>query len=357
MPVTRVDLRHDYVLNHCTRYLARDSTDPRHDFGQYAAGDARATVCEAWRFPIVDSYFDADAPDRGYGFNTVTFVYGGRKDPPPAKVELVGTFAELYAPIPLEPVRFLDDDTGWFAVSVRVPKGQVHRYLFRVDGTWTEDPVNPQQVTGETGRVWSRFFTDACQVPLVLTRRERDILDRLVAHLLPFRLDENRAFVQQVYNSLDRNARFQQFPLAYRLDEEVGVVNYIDKLLARTEQHNADDYHTCLALVDGILRSRYGGLDPLMLPPDAYKDLYDEMATNSVAGWDTARYADPRFFLLLLRRHAMTGAFVHPKAGGNSGSVGWMYLESRFRDEQDETLFDWRRAIEAPLGHNTDYRG
>jgi hypothetical protein len=34
-----------------------------------------------------------------------------------------------------------------------------------------------------------------------------------------------------------------------------------------------------------------------------------------------------------------------------------MYLETRFRDDQDNTLFDWRRAIEAPLGHNTDYRG
>ena len=53
----------------------------------------------------------------------------------------------------------------------------------------------------------------------------------------------------------------------------------------------------------------------------------------------------------------MTGAFVHPKAGGNSGAAGWSYLEGRFTDAQGQTLFDWRRALEVPLGHNTDYRG
>jgi hypothetical protein len=34
-----------------------------------------------------------------------------------------------------------------------------------------------------------------------------------------------------------------------------------------------------------------------------------------------------------------------------------VYLESRYRDSEDHTLFDWRAAIEAPLGDNTDYRG
>ena len=50
-----------YVLNHCTKYLARDNTDPRHDYGQYDAGDPRARIAEAWRFPIVDSYYDGRA--------------------------------------------------------------------------------------------------------------------------------------------------------------------------------------------------------------------------------------------------------------------------------------------------------
>ena len=163
--------------------------------------------------------------------------------------------------------------------------------------------------------------------------------------------------IRSVYESLDRGQRAQQFPLAYRLDEEVGVVNYIDKLVARDEQHNADDYHTCLSIIGNLIRSRSGYRDPGSAPPEFYVDLYGQMESDRVDGWDTSRYGSPRFFILLLRRHAMTGAFVHPRRGGNSGTAGWMYLEDRFRDASGNTLFDWRRAIEAPLGHNTDYRG
>src|SRR5439155_8063365 len=123
------------------------------------------------------------------------------------------------------------------------PKGQVHTYVFEVDHRRELDPVNPQQSTADDGRTWSRFFTDNCQVPLVPSRRERDLLARLVRHLLPFRLAANSTLIRSFYDNLDDGARRQQFPLAYRLDEEVGVVNYIDKVLARAEQHNADDYH------------------------------------------------------------------------------------------------------------------
>jgi hypothetical protein len=353
--VTIVQRGDEYVLNHCARYLARAVSERRHDFGQFARDDTRAEVCESWRFPVVDSHYDGESVEASYSYNDVTFVYAAR-DRSPEAVGLVGTFGDLYESVPLQPVRFLGEPTGYHAVTVRVPKGQVHRYLYTVDGQLTADPVNPQQERSDNGVLWSRFFTDACHIPLFLTRRERDVLGRLVAHLLPFRLPENRRFVEQIYNDLDRARREDQFPLLYRLDEEVGVVNYIDKLLARSEQHNADDYRTCLSIIDGLLRSRFG-LDPLMLSPEVYADLYAEMATNRVEGWDTSRYGDPKSFLLLLRRHAMTGAFAHPKSGGNSGAVGWMYLESHYRDEEDRTLFDWRRAIEAPLGRSADYRG
>ena len=53
--VTRDDT---YVLNYSTKYLARDNSDARHNYGQYASGDPRARIAEAWRFPIVDSYYD-----------------------------------------------------------------------------------------------------------------------------------------------------------------------------------------------------------------------------------------------------------------------------------------------------------
>lgn len=355
MAVTVVERDDVYVLNHCTRFLARGDSGPRHDFGQFAPEDDRATVCEAWRFPIIDAFHDPAEP-RSYDFNTVTFVHDGRRTKP-TTVEVVGTFGDLFDPVPLEPVKFLGDDTGFWSVSVKVRKGQVHHYLLGVDGEWLPDRINPQEERRDNGGVWSRFFTDACQVPLVLSMRERELLGRVVSHLLPFRLAENSTFMRTVYSNLDRSRRGEEFPLAYKLDEEVGVVNYIDKVLAREERHNADDYHQCLAIIDGLLRRRSGGIDPLMLAPEAYAALYDEMAANRVDGWDTGRYAEPRFFLLLLRRHAMTGAFTHPRSGGNSGAAGWSYLETRFRDAQDGTLFDWRRALEAPLGHNTDYRG
>jgi hypothetical protein len=345
-----------YVLNHCTRFLARDSRDGRHNFGQYDAGDPRAAICEAWRFPVVDSHSDGVSVETSYPYNDVTFVYDGR-DTPPRSVAIVGTFGDLWSPIPMRALRFLDAETGLFSVTVRVPKAQVHVYKLLVDGAHVVDPINPQRAVLDNGQTWSRFFTEACQVPIVLGRRERELLGRLVAHVLPFRSDENSRFLRRVYAALDRAARTRAYPLAYRLDEDVGVVNYIDKVLARSEQHNADDYRTCLSIVDGLLRARNAGADPLTLPPDVYVDLYGEMETDHVDGWDTGRYGSPRFFLLLLRRHAMTGAFAHPRSGGNSGTVGWTYLESRFRDERGGTLFDWRRAIEAPLGHNTDYRG
>jgi hypothetical protein len=345
-----------YVLNHCTRFLARDGDERRHDFGQYAADDPRARICDAWRFPIVDSYFDGDSVEASYQYNVVTFVHDGRGDAP-TSVAVAGTFAELYAPVELRPVSFLGAPSGLWAITVRVPKGQVHVYKLGVDGAWRTDPLNPQTLRLDNGRTWSRFFTEGCQIPLELSRTERELLGRLVAHLLPFRLEENSRFIREVYERLDRRAREQQFPLAYRLDEEVGVVNYIDKLLAREERHYADDYRSCLDIIDALLRDRYPGRDPVTLPPETFEDLYNEMATDLVAGWDTGRYGSPRFFLLLLRRHAMTGAFVHPRHGGNSGTAGWVYLESRYRDAQDRTLFDWRAAIEAPLGRDTEYRG
>jgi hypothetical protein len=270
---------------------------------------------------------------------------------------VIGTFGDLCTPVPMRAVEFLGEPTGLFALTARVPKGQVHTYTFLLDGRPALDAVNPQRATLDNGVEWSRFFTECCQIPLELTRRERDVLRRLVNHLLPFCLAENRAFIRGVYDSLDRAARAEQYPLAYKLDADIGVVNYIDKVIARSERHNADDYHTCLRIIDGLLRIRTGGLDPVDAAPELYVDLYDEMATDRVAGWDTGRYGSPRFFLLLLRRHAMTGAFAHPRHGGNSGAAGWMYLEDRFRDAAGRTLFDWRGPIEAPLGHNTDYRG
>jgi hypothetical protein len=356
MAATVVASDDQYVLGHCARYLARDEHDPRHNFGQYQTGDPRAAISDAWRFPVVDTFWDGASAVDSYRYNRVTFVCDGRASHP-GSVEVVGTFGDLYTPITLPPISFAGQPTGYYAVAVQVPKSQVHIYKYRVDGGWQLDPVNPQQTVVDNGQLWSRFFTDDCPMPIELSRRERDLLSRLITPLLPFRLPENQVFIRTVFDNLDQAARAEQFPLAYLLDEDVGAVNYIDKVIAREERHNAYAYHTCLAIIDGILRARNGAEDPLNVPLDQYTKLYDEMGTDHVDGWDTNRYGSPRFFLLMLRRHSITGAFAHPRYGGNSGAAGWEYLEDRYTDQGGATLFDWRRAIEAPLGHSTDYRG
>jgi Gluconate 2-dehydrogenase subunit 3 len=134
-------------------------------------------------------------------------------------------------------------------------------------------------------------------------------------------------------------------------------VNFIDNILAREEHHHRLDYQICLKLIDEVLRQRYPGSEPCDLEGEAFVTLYNEMATDRVVGWDRARYKSPSYFLQLLRRHAFTGAFAHPKYGGNVQAAGWAYLEERYTNSAAQTVFSWRRAIEPPLGASPEYRG
>jgi hypothetical protein len=328
-----VDRDAQYVLNHCTRFLARKS----------------GPISEPFHFPVIDSHWNGESAETSYRFNDVTFVLDAAGNQF-GDVAVVGTFADLYQPVPLHSIDFLQAPTGIWAVTVRVPKGQVHHYKFIIEGTPRLDPVNPQRQRLDNGEEWSRFFTQGCAVPITFETWEIRLLERLVGHLLPFQLKENRDFVAEQYNKLNRQARDAQFPLAYRMDESVGVVNFLDKLLAREEAHNLDDYRICLRIIEKLLRERFPGRDPAALGRQVFVDLYDELASDQVAGWDATAYGSPAYFLVLLRRHTMTGAFAHPKHGGNAGAIGWAYLEERFP-------FEWRLALEAPLGQNLEYRG
>ena len=347
-----------YILNHCARFLTRRNTDARHDFGQYGPADPRARICEAWRFPIIDSYAGTD-DENSYAFNKVTFVYSADAADAgsPGQISVIGTFANLYEPVPLAPVRFLDAPTGYFAVSLGIPKGQAYRYKFIVDGRAMLDPVNPQEIHEANGHAWSRFFTHLCTQPLSFESWELSILERLVDHIMPFRTKDGQDFLQFFYNQLDQQQREQQYSFSYRLDQSIGIVNFIDNLVAREERHHLVDYKICLNLIAGIVRKRAPGIEPARASKEIYIDLYGEMASGKVRDWDTSKYNDPAYFLQMLRRHAFTGAFSHPKYGGNANALGWRYLADRFRDTNGGTLFDWQRAIEQPLGVNLDYRG
>ena len=137
------------ILNQCAKYLAR-------------AGDPATDCAEAWRFPLLgpDRSLPADAVDDTH--NEVTFVYRLPPDAtPPREVGVVGTFADLYQALPLPPVFFLGDPTGYYAVTCRVPQAQVHTYQLVVDGRLTPDPINPQRVVLDNGKTWSRFSPTA----------------------------------------------------------------------------------------------------------------------------------------------------------------------------------------------------
>jgi hypothetical protein len=344
----QIPVREDQdILNYCAKYIARENADPRHNFGQYDPTEYRARVCDPWRFPIIDNYSDGQDFIASYAFNEVTFVFAAQSQPqPPNQVGVVGTFANLYEPLPLRRLKFQDVQTPYFAVTAVVPKGEVHTYKFVVDGQPMLDPINPQRAVLDNGKAWSRFFTQNCSQPISLERWEYALLQRLTDHILPFRTEEGQRALQQ--NLVTKT---------FLLDQSVGAVNFIDKLIAREENHYLDDYKICLELIDRVLRQRNPFEEPEFMPKQMFVDLYNQMANNNVPGWDFNRYGNPRFFLQLLRRHTFTGAFCHPKYGGNTQGVGWAYLEEKYRDATGKTLFDWRRAIERPLGSDSDYHG
>lgn len=347
MAVLTVDRDDHDILNHCAKYLARETSDSRHNFGQYDPAEFRARVCEPWRFPLIESHSDGQDFTASYAWNDVTLVFAAQSQAEaPSEVSVVGTFANLYEPLQLRRLQFQGDDTPFFAVTVVVPKGEVHTYKFLVDGQPIVDPINPQLAVLDNGRIWSRFFTQECTQPICLERWEQQLLQRLTDHILPFRTQEGQRALQQ---NLVGNT--------FLLDQSVGAVNFIDKLIAREENHYFDDYKTCLELIDRLLRQRNPFGEPSAMPKPMFVQLYAEMASNNVPGWDYGRYGSPRFFLQLLRRHTFTGAFCHPKYGGNTHAAGWAYLEERFRDTDGKTLFDWRRAIERPIGNDADYHG
>ena len=350
--VDRGDL---YVLNNAAKYLARAFLDARHNYGQFPAGDVRSYIAESWRFPIVDAWADGTNFVPDYAVNSVTFVYPVFPgSSPPKSVSVIGTFATLFEPIDLKPIA----GEPLLAVTVILPKGRAYTDQYLVDGTPTLDPVNPQRVVLDNGRTWSGFFTDLCTVPIIFEDWELTLLDRLTQRILPFHTDAGQNFLRRFVDSLGTADQETQYTNAYRLDEPVGVVNFIDKLVAKQENHRLADYRLCLVQIDRAVRAAYPFAEPQDMPDQVFDDLYAQMAGNAVPGWDTNAYGNPAFFLKLLRRHAYEGAFSHPKYGGNAGAAGWAYLEGRFTDPTSGgTLFNWERIMEPPLGTSTDYRG
>ena len=353
-PIPLIDLSHTYVLNSATKHLAREELPARNTYGDPPpAGDPRGQISEAWRFPIIDRHASTPPAASDTGVNKVTFVVRDRDLGQPTSVAVVGSFAPLYERIALSPVLFQGQETGFRACSVLVPKQQVHVYRYLVDGKPVNDPINPQVRRLENGNTWSLFFTEGCSQLITFQPWEARLMARLTETILPFRTSDGEQFLKRHVDALDRQAAENSFPFSYRLDNSVGAVNYIDKILSREERHHRMNYRLCLRIIDGLLRQRNPFTDTYLMSREMYGELYDQMLNGpdgNVPGWPYGEYGRPRFFMELLRRHTYTGAFSHPKYGGNAGAAGWEFLASRYP-------FDWQAALEAPLGRNPDYRG
>jgi hypothetical protein len=335
-----------HVLNRCTKYLARDTTlPPRHSyFNHLSALPAAAQFLEGWRFPIVDTHREEGDPLGVQRWNVVTFVWRvADLGDLPQRVEVLGTFRPTHEPLRL---RRLDDSRYWVG-SLRMPTGISVDYVFRVDGRYVLDPINPRQRTTPDKSRWSFFWTDYCYTPVCLERWETAILQRFTSHILPLNTFEASIFLSQ----LDPATLGASRSNLYRFDQPAGVVNFIDKLISGPELHYRDDYKACLREINRLLRLRNPYQEPAQMPEEMYVAMYEQMGRGDVPGWDAGVYDNPAHFLRTLRRHCFMGAFSHPKYGGNPGGFAWDYLAEAFPP------FAWREGLEPPLGTNAAYRG
>ena len=333
----------DYLYNHITKSFARQLTD----------NQPTSQIAEAWRFPLLDCYRSND-DNNSYYFNEVTFVYPINRAAPPESVAVIGTFHHLYEPVPLQRL----EDSMYYTVTLKIPKGQVHYYRFLVDGRQELDGINPQRQVMNDGEEWSRFFTQSCTIPISFERWEWVLLERLTDHILPFRTEDGRRFMNQYNNNqMDHTTKARLQGRAHLLDQSVGVVNYIDKIVAREEHHRLIDYKICLEICDKVLRQRNPYQEPADMSHEMFVQLYEEMGRDNVPAWGYMRYSSPLFFLELLPKHTLAGAFSHPKYGGNAACAGWAFLSERYKDKQGKSLFNWKLAIEKPLGLSEEYYG
>ena len=338
------------VFNYCTKYLIRDSSNESSD-------EERPT--EGWRFPLVMTKLHTEESVAGK-LNEVTFIYKKRKNETVETVEVSGSFLPLYKTLPLQPLLFMGEPSGLYYLTLILPVGKGYYYRYIVNGKPTLDPINPQKTKFKNGKEWSFFFTDYYNYSNDFEEWEMNLLHRLVEQIAPFRTEEAQNFINRFYQGLPRGEK-EAMPI-YKLDESVGEINYITNILAREERHHLQDYKICIKLIDQTLRQRNPIVNSWQVSEELINDLYNEMASGNVPGWDYQQYSDPKHFIKLLRRHAITGAFCHPRHGGNIGCAGWNYLKEKYsiKDEKGQitgTYFNWDLAMEKPFGKNADYKG
>jgi Gluconate 2-dehydrogenase subunit 3 len=346
----------EQILNYCTKHLARGVKL----FSEDVSSDSfnLSTISENWRFPIVEPALDDNG---GTGtVNRVTLVWMAKSSDTINSVRAIGSFVPWYESIELTPVKFEDGNTNFYACQLMLPVGKSYYYKFIINGIKFTDPINPQIKILSNGKQWSFFFTDFYNASEEFEAWEISLLYRLANQIVPFRTKEAQNFINRFYLSLTKPEK-HVMPI-YKLDDSVGEVNFITNILVKEERHHLSDYKICLSIIDQLLRKRNPTVDSWTVSEELINELYDEMATGNVPDWDYAIYNNPRYFLSLIRRHTLTGAFSHPRYGGNIGGVGWKYLQEKFDIKNDTAqvtgnYFNWQLSMEKPIGNNEDYKG
>ena len=181
------------------------------------------------------------------------------------------------------------------------------------------------------------------------------ILARLTNEILPFTSDDAQRFMDLYYFTADKRARETEFHQAFRLEQPIGAVNFIDKLVAREERHRLGDYKICLKLIDDVLRRRFPGLAPAEVSKDAYQDLYQQMANER---WMVGTRASTAARTSSFNCCAATPTPVHSRIRNTAAMPARRAGRGSRTDSaapKDESCFNWQRAIEPPLGASADY--
>ncbi|MEA5259156.1 hypothetical protein VB264_15275 [Arcicella aquatica] len=356
-PYAQFPKRNDeQILNYCTKHLARGVKL----FPDSVSNESfnLSIISENWRFPIIEPALDINGVTGAV--NYVTLVWIVKPGDGTTSVKAIGSFLPWYETVELTSVKFENHDTNFFACQLLLPIGKSYYYKFIVDETTVIDPINPQTKILANGKQWSFFFTDFYNSSEEFEAWEISLLYRLVNQIVPFRTKDAQNFINRFYLSLAKPDR-HDMPI-YKLDESLGEVNFITNLLVKEERHHLNDYKICLSIIDQILRKRNPTVDSWTVSEQLLNDLYDEMASGNVPGWDYNAYNNPIYFLGLVRRHTLTGAFSHPRYGGNIGGAGWNYLREKYDIKNNSAQvtgnnFNWQMAIEKQIGTNADYKG
>jgi len=115
---------------------------------------------------------------------------------------------------------------------------------------------------------------------------------------------------------------------------QAGVVNYIDRQVARHYRKHQSAYREGLDAADEMSRKRFG-----VAFADARADGHLQIAV--------ALEKEKRFFFELVRQHTMEGYYGSPRHGGNRDAVSWRMLGLDEPPQRGRAQYDLRKGSDA----------